>query len=247
METKSARLKISHVTKRFDKIEAVKQVSIEVKPGEIYALIGPNGAGKTTLIKMVTGLLAPDAGTIEVNGINIATHPVEAKRQFGYIPDEPFIYPYLSGQAFLELTGDLLGLERKVTLQQIKRFTSMYRIEEILGETFADYSRGNKQKICITAALLHSPSLLLIDEPIVGLDAESQQLTKKLLGEFKQGGGAILVCTHSLSIAQELASKIGVIDKGILQTEGTMETLQKQTNLPRGNLEEIYLSITTAT
>jgi ABC-2 type transport system ATP-binding protein len=237
-------LAVDHLTKIFGNIKAVKDVSITINESEIYALIGPNGAGKTTVVKMITGLLPPSQGTITIVGINALTDAVRAKRMLGYIPDEPFAYQYLSGREFLEFTGTLQGLSRETAKKRIKELANMYDIDELLDGHFDDFSRGNKQKTVIISALLHRPKLLLIDEPIVGLDTQSQQITKALLTEFAKNRGAVLLCTHTLPVAQAIATRIGVLYHGQLIHEGTIKELKKTAEVKNADLEEIYLKLT---
>lgn len=237
-------IELHKVDKKFGNVHAVSDVTLSVKKGEIYALIGPNGAGKTTIVKMITGLLAPTSGVMRIFGKDIVKDPVGAKKYIGYIPDEPFVYDYLTGREFLQLTGDLYNIERKDTEERIKRLLSVYNLEEIIDGFFSDYSRGNKQKTIIIARLLHSPDILVVDEPIVGLDVQSQKITKKLFKDFVKNGGSIFLCTHALSVAEELADRIGILKEGKLLREGTLNDLRLFSKKSDASLEDLYLSIT---
>jgi len=237
-------LDIHNLGKNFGKLEAVKGVTIKVETGEIYTLIGPNGAGKTTLVKTLTGLIPPTTGEVEILGLNVWTQPVPAKRLLGYIPDEPWVYPYFSAREFLELTGDLHGLARHETEKRIKELSRLYQIETLLDGNFSDFSRGNKQKTVIVAALIHQPKVLVIDEPIVGLDTQSQHITKDLLLKFAHEGGAVFLCTHTLSIAEAIADRIGILHHGRLVAEGTLKEIKHQANIKQGGLEAVYLQLT---
>lgn len=237
-------LKLLNVNKRFTNVDAVRDLTLNVKTGAIYALIGPNGAGKTTTVKMVTGLLAPTSGTIEIFGKDIEKDPVAAKKDIGYIPDDPYVYDYLTGREFLEFVGDLYGISRQETQARLNKLLSLYNLETVINGQFADYSRGNKQKTLIIAAFLHQPRLLVIDEPIVGLDVQSQNLTLKLLKDFAKKGGSIFLCTHTLSVAQVLAHRIGILMEGKLVEEGTLELLRKLAKQSEASLEDLYLSAT---
>jgi ABC-2 type transport system ATP-binding protein len=239
-------LKVDALNKNFGTVTAVKDLSLEIRQGEIYALIGPNGAGKTTTIKMITGLLPPDSGRVEVMGLDLwhEDEGVKAKRLFGYVPDEPYIYNYLPAREFLELVGDLHGLTRNNTNQRIEELVAMYDLEGLIDGFFSDFSRGNKQKTTIIAALLHRPKLLIIDEPIVGLDTKSQKITQELLKKFAKLGGAVLLCTHTLPVAQAIASRIGVLNEGNLVAEGTISELRLKAKAKHKDLEEIYLKLT---
>ena len=243
MEKQTA-LELENVYKSYEQVLAVKELSLLVETGEVYALIGPNGAGKTTTVKMITGLLEVDKGMIKIFGHEIRNDSVEAKRFLGYIPDNPYVYPYLTGREFLQFTGDLYEINRDETNKRIKELLKLYDLGEVIDGLFSEYSRGNQQKTVILANLLHEPKLLVIDEPIVGLDVQSQLITKKLFKKFTENGGAILLCTHTLTFAEEVAHRIGVIDKGKLMAEGTLSDLRKMKKHLKASLEELYLEIT---
>lgn len=242
--TDSLAIQLKNISKKFDNAEAVRDLTLSVKTGEIYALIGPNGAGKTTTVKMITGILAPTSGDIHILGIDITKDPIAAKKKIGYIPDEPFVYEYLTGREFLQFVGDIYGLTREVINNRIKNLLNIYTLEGIIDGLFSEYSRGNKQKTIIIANLIHEPKVLIIDEPILGLDVQSQKITKKIFKDFVKKGGSILVCTHTLSVAQEIADRIGIIKKGKLIEEGTLDDLRKIAKKEKASLEELYLQIT---
>lgn len=237
-------IKLQNVNKKFTNVQAVRDLTLSVRTGEIYALIGPNGAGKTTTIKMITGLLAPTSGEITVLGKNVAKDPVKAKKNLGYIPDDPFVYDYLTGREFLQFTGSLFSLTRRETDARIKKLLSLYNLESVIDGLFSEYSRGNKQKTIIIANMLHQPKVLVIDEPILGLDVQSQKVTKKLFKKFAKEKGSIFLCTHTLFIAQELADRIGIIKEGELIEEGTLAELRSKARQAQASLEELYLNIT---
>ena len=237
-------IELNSVHKRFGSVHAVSGVTLSVNKGEIYALIGPNGAGKTTIIKMITGLLAPTLGVIRIFGKDIIKDSVGAKKHIGYIPDDPFVYSYLTGREFLQLTGDLYNIKRRVTEERIKKLLAIYNLEGIIDGFFSDFSRGNKQKTIIIAQLLHKPEILVIDEPIVGLDVQSQKITKKLFIDFVKNGGSIFLCTHTLSVAQEIAGRIGVLKEGKILAEGTLGQLRLFSKKSDATLEELYLRFT---
>ncbi|MCH7951894.1 ABC transporter ATP-binding protein [Patescibacteria group bacterium] len=237
-------IKIVNVNKRFTNVHAVRDLTLSVKTGEIFALIGPNGAGKTTTVKMITGLIAPTSGRIWVLGKDVAADPVQAKKELGYIPDDPFVYDYLTGREFLQLTGDLFGLRRQETNTRIKKLLKLFNLESVIDGRFTDYSRGNKQKTIIIANVLHQPKVLVIDEPVLGLDVQSQKVTKKLFRDFAKDGGSILLCTHTLSVAQEIADRIGIIKEGELVEEGSLRDLRTKAHKTEASLEELYLKAT---
>ncbi len=238
------RLSLDRLSKRFGACLAVDALSLRVEPGEVYGLIGPNGSGKTTTVKIVTGLYRPSAGRILIDGIDLAVSPEAAKRLIGYIPDEPFVYEKMSGREFLHLVGELYGVPRPERSRKMEEFLALYPIGELLDQYVESYSRGNRQKIAIMASLLHGPSLLIVDEPIVGLDPESANRTRELLKRFSAEGGAILLCTHSLAFAEAVCGRVGLLRDGRLIRDGTLETLRATAGLPEASLEALYLHFT---
>ena len=184
-----AAISLTNVTKKFGTMVAVDNLSLEIKTGELYGFIGPNGSGKTTTIKMMTGLYRPTSGTVMVSGFDLAKTPEKAKATFGYIPDEPFVYERMSGREFLYLVGALYRLSKEKVTARLEELKHVFPVEGIWDEYAENYSRGNKQKLTILAALLHNPKILVIDEPIVGLDPESTQSAKKILQDFVAPGG----------------------------------------------------------
>jgi len=236
-------LKLNNVTKKFGSLTAVSGLSLEVKRSEIFGLIGPNGSGKTTTIKMIAGLLAPSKGEILVDGASIAESPQDAKSKIGYIPDDPNVWEKLTGEEFLNFVGAIFALQAKEIARRAKELLAIYQIENLAGGYFGDYSRGTKQKFTIIAALIHQPKLLLIDEPMVGLDPQSAKTTGKLLVEFAKGGGAVLLATHTLPIAQKICTHLGILDGGKLKVSGNLATLRKKAKLQEGELEELYFRL----
>lgn len=238
---------IKHLTKKFSGggIVAVADLSLAVAAGEIFACIGPNGSGKTTTVKMLAGLYAPTAGIIHIGNIDLSQEPEKAKALIGYIPDEPYVYEKMSGREFLGYVAALYDLERKDAHEQSERFLSFFPgLEEVLDGFTENYSRGNKQKLAVVSALMHRPKVLLVDEPMVGLDPQSALTVKNLLKDFAANGGAVFLCTHTLPIAEEIAHRIGVLEKGKLVALGTLEELRAKTNKKNANLEEVYLELT---
>lgn len=235
-------IKIVSLTKKFGSLIAVKNLNLEIKRGEIFGFIGPNGAGKTTTIKMMVGILPPTSGTVKIGGFNIQKKPIAAKKLIGYIPDVPYVYPYMTGHEFLRFVAELYEVtnpERK-----IENLLKIFPIEGMIDGYFKDFSRGTKQKLSIIAALLHEPKVLIIDEPILGLDPKASQITKGLLKTFAEGGGSVFVCSHSLGVVQEICPKIGIIDKGELIFEGKIEDLKKRLKTKEEKLEQLYFKIT---
>ena len=234
-------LKIQNLTKKFGSLTALNEASFEIGAGEIVALIGPNGSGKTTLVKIVCGLLQPTSGVVLVGSHNIMKNPIDAKKLIGYIPDEPSIWQSMTGEEFLHFTGALYGMPEQERIKIIPDLLSAFKLKDIEKRYFEDYSRGNKQKFAILAALLHKPKLLLIDEPIVGLDPSSADAAKQMFQSFAADGGSVLLVTHTLSVAEEIAHRIGILQKGKLIAMDTFENLKKQANLASSaSLGDIY-------
>lgn len=240
-------LTLTHVVKKFDDIAAVNDVSFSIAPGEVFSLIGPNSSGKTTIVKSIAGLLRADKGTILVDGHDVAVSPKEAKAVIGYIPDEPSVWGSMTGEEFLHFVGALYGMSPSQRAAKIKELLPLFNVAGTEKDQFQNYSRGNKQKFSILAALLHDPKLLLVDEPIVGLDPESAATAKKLFHEFTQHGGAVLLVTHTLPVAEEISTRIGVLKGGSLLSVGTFDELRERAQLKAGaTLEQVYTALTTA-
>ncbi len=232
---------LKEVSKKFGSLIAVNKVSLSIKPGEILSIIGPNGSGKTTMIKMIAGLLQPTVGSIMVGKNDAVRQPLEAKQQIGYIPDEPAIWSSMTGIEFLHFTGALYGMSTRARQKEIPRLLNIFGLKGIEQGYFEDYSRGNKQKFSILAALLHQPQLLLVDEPIVGLDPTSADIAKKLFQDFAAQGGSVLLATHTLPVAQEISGRIGILRKGVLVAIGGFSSLRKRARLAdSASLRDVY-------
>ncbi len=238
---------VHQLTKRFGNLTAVDDFDLKLSEGEIVALVGPNGAGKTTLIKMITGLIIPDQGKVTVGGFDVWGDGVKAKRLIGYVPDEPETNEYLSGREFLELAGDLHGLRRDRTTERIETLLPIYDLKSIIDQPFADYSRGSKQKVVMLAAMIHHPKLVIIDEPMVGLDTQSQKTTIDWLKRIAKDGASVLICSHTLPLMQQLASRFGIINQGKLLALGSLKELCLKAKAKHHDLEEIYLKLTKLT
>ena len=234
-------IEIKGVSKKFQDKTVIHNLDLDIKDGEFYALIGPNGAGKSTLIKLLAGLLQPTQGEIILDGVNMAEEPREAKSLIGYIPDEPTIWDGMTGFEFLNFVGSLYNIPAQERKKDIQKLLKIYSLEGTEHQLYQDYSRGFRQKYSILAALLHSPKILLIDEPIVGLDPISIDITKNILDIFVKDGGTVLMVTHTLFVAQELATRIGIFEKGKLKIEGTYKELVDKAHLPaKTSLDDIY-------
>ena len=237
-------IELTDVSKTFGETVAVDNLSLRVEPGEIFGFLGPNGAGKTTTIKMMTGLYRPTKGRLVIGGYDIAVEPLKAKALIGYIPDEPFVYEQLTGVEFLSFIGAVYGIPEPERRRRIEKLLRIFPIAEVVDGYFGDFSRGTKQKITILAALLHEPRVLIIDEPMVGLDPQSVRIVKDLLRDFVAGGErAVLMSTHSLNIAESVCGRIAIINRGRLQQEGTLDELRHKAQMDQGSLEELFLKI----
>jgi ABC-2 type transport system ATP-binding protein len=234
-------LRLAGLCKNFGR-PAVDQLDLTVRRGELYALLGPNGAGKTTTLRMLVGLLAPDAGRVEVLGIDMARNPAAAKQQVAYLPDEPMLYGKLKPTEYLEFVAGLWGVSAEEAEPRARRLLEWLDLASHAHELTEGFSRGMKQKLALAGALIHEPQLLILDEPLTGLDAGAARQVKDLLLAHVERGGTVILTTHILEVAERLAQRIGIIQNGRLIAEGTLEQLHEQTT---GNtLEEMFLQLT---
>lgn len=234
-------IELKGVSKKFQSKTIVHNLDLSIKQGEFYTLIGPNGAGKSTLIKLLAGLLQPTKGEILLDGVSMQENPKEAKSLISYIPDEPTVWDGMTGFEFLNFVGSLYNIPVADREKDIKKLLKIYNLSGTEHQLYQDYSRGYRQKYSILAALLHNPQILLIDEPIVGLDPVSIDITKNILDIFVKDGGTVFMVTHTLFIAQEMATKIGIFEKGKLKIEGTYKELVDKAHLPtKTSLDDVY-------
>ena len=236
-------IELKNVTKRYGTKLAVDDLSLTVPPGELFAFLGPNGAGKTTTIKMLCGLLFPTAGTVRVGGFDLAAQGDQARQLISYVPDQPFLYDKLTGREFLRFVADLYGMPRDRADERLQAVIDLFSLHEFVDDLTERYSHGMRQRTVFAAALVHEPKLLITDEPTVGLDPKSIRLLKDLLRAEANRGTTVFLSTHSLDIAQELADRIGIVERGRLIGCGTLATLRKQASLD-GSLEEVFLKLT---
>ncbi|HOE31901.1 MAG TPA: ABC transporter ATP-binding protein [Smithella sp.] len=234
---------LSELTKDYGTTVAVDKLSLTVNAGEIYGFIGPNGAGKTTTIRMMGGILAPTSGSIVIGGVDMARNPVEGKRMIGFVPDRPFLYEKLTGMEFLEFSANLYNVRRGLFPEKAKRLLQQFALWTWADELIEAYSHGMKQRLIIAAALLHDPQILIIDEPMVGLDPEAVHMVKDILKDLAARQTTIFVSTHTLSIAEDLCHRIGLIHKGTLLAEGSLKELKQIARLGEARLEEVFLTI----
>ncbi len=237
-------IKLKNLTKRFGSFTAVENLSLELQKGDFFGFLGPNGAGKTTTIKMMSGLFAPTSGEIWIGNYNVYTHPMEAKLITGFIPDQPFLYEKLTGREFLYFSAGLYKLNHGLTGKKIDEVVEMLEIGSWLDRRSEDYSQGMRQRVGIAAALLHEPKVLIVDEPMVGLDPRSAHVVKKIFKEQSQKGVTIFMSTHSLQVAEELCNKIGIIKDGQLIFNSTIDALHEYKHQFDGKFESVFLELT---
>ena len=231
-------LTIKNLTKKYGDKVAVDNLSLEIAPGEIYGFIGHNGAGKTTTIKSCCGIIGFDDGEILIDGVSIKDKPLECKRKMAYIPDNPDIYDFLSGIKYLNFIADIYGIPKEEREQKIRKYADMFEITDSLGETISSYSHGMKQKLVIVSALIHSPRLMILDEPFVGLDPKAAHTLKGLMAELCSQGGAIFFSTHVLEVAEKLCDKIAIIKSGKLVVSGKTADV-----IGDDSLEDVFLEL----
>lgn len=235
---------IEGLTKYYGRHLAVDNLSLTVESGQLFTFLGPNGAGKTTTIKVLTGLLRPTQGRSTIMGFDIQTDPVEAKRHIGYIPDHPYLYEKLTARDFHQFVADLFRIDRTTAAKRIEEYLTLFGLEDVQDDLIENHSHGMRQKLVFSVSLMHNPSVLIVDEPMVGLDPQSARTLKNLLRrKAREEGMAIFLSTHQLAVAEELADRISVIDHGRLIFTGTLEEMHREVG-HAGNLEEMFLSLT---
>lgn len=236
-------IELNRLVKKFGDLTAVNDVSLTIGRGEFFAMLGPNAAGKTTTIKLLTGLMKPTSGSSRICGFDVQTQPLEARRRMAYVPDFPFLYDKLTAWEFFRFTGQLFQLDAARIEKNSQELITRFHLGEFVDRAVEGLSHGTRQRIAIVAALLHDPEVLVIDEPMVGLDPQHARVVKDVLKERSLAGMTVLVSTHQLSIAEEMADRIGIIDGGKLIAVGSREELRRQSGAV-GALEEIFLSLT---
>ena len=231
-------LKIEHLTKTYGEKKAVDDLSLHIRPGEIYGFIGHNGAGKTTTLKSVAGLLRFDAGEIQVCGHSVKADPLACKRDMAYIPDNPDLYDYMTGIGFLNFIADIFGVDADTRASRIRHYADTFELTDDLAQPISAYSHGMKQKLAVISALIHTPKLILMDEPFVGLDPVAAHTLKGIMHDFCLQGGAIFFSTHVLEVAEKLCDKVAIIRGGRLIRSGTMEEVRGDSSL-----ESVFLEL----
>ena len=231
-------LQIEHLTKAYGDKKAVDDLSLHIRPGEIYGFIGNNGAGKTTTLKSAVGILRFDSGEIRINGRSIKDEPVACKRVLAYIPDNPDLYDFMTGIKYLNFVADIFGVPSEERRAKIDDYAARFELTDDLAQPIAAYSHGMKQKLAVIAAWLHSPKLIIMDEPFVGLDPKAAHLLKIMMRELCEEGGAIFFSTHVLEVAEKLCDKVAIIKGGRLIRSGTMEEVKGD-----DSLEDVFLEL----
>ena len=231
-------LKIEHLTKKYGDFKAVDDLSLHIAPGEIYGFIGHNGAGKTTMLKSVVGILQFDNGEIYIDGTSITADPLKCKKEIAYIPDNPDIYEFMTGIKYLNFVADIFGVSAADRQEKIRKYAEIFELSSDLAQPISTYSHGMKQKLAIISAWIHSPKLIIMDEPFVGLDPKAAHLLKGMMREICDNGGAIFFSTHVLEVAEKLCDKIAIIKEGKLVRSGTMEEVKGD-----GSLEAVFLEL----
>ncbi len=236
-------IELDHLTKRFGSLVAVNDVTLTVRRGEFFVILGPNAAGKTTTIRLLAGLMKPTSGTARVAGFDVQTHPLEARRRLAYVPDFPFLYDKLTPWEFLRFTGQIFQMPEARIQSSAQAVADRFNLGEFLGKPLEGLSHGTKQRVAIAAALLHDPEVFVIDEPMVGLDPQHARVVKDELKARSRTGMTVFVSTHQLSVAEELADRIGIMHQGRLITAATLDELRRQSG-QQGALEQSFLTLT---
>ncbi len=236
-------IEIQQVTRRYGTRTAVDRLDLSIPRGELFACLGHNGAGKTTTIKMMVGLLQPNSGSVTIAGYDVVQQPREASLRTGYVPDEPYLYDKLSGRELLHFVADMYGLSASQAQESIARQIQDFSLEGFVDQLTENYSHGMKQRLVFATALLHAPEVLVVDEPMVGLDPRSMRLVKDLLRDRVRHGCTVFMSTHTLAVAEEIADRIGVMNNGRLQFLGTVDQLRHQLSSDE-SLEQLFLTLT---
>lgn len=236
-------IELAHITKQFGNLIAVQDVSLTVAAGEFFALLGPNAAGKTTTLKILCGLMSPTSGTARLCDYDVQAHPMEARRHLAYLPDFPFLYDKLTPAEFLRFTGRIFRMDAGLIETGLRELMARFHLETYANKSIDTLSHGTRQRVALAAALLHDPRVIVIDEPMVGLDPQHARVVKDVLKERAKAGAAVLLSTHQLSVAEEMADRIGIMHQGRLVAVGTLDELAQKSG-QSGPLESAFLTIT---
>jgi ABC-2 type transport system ATP-binding protein len=237
-------IELRSLTKRYGSFTAVNGVDLDVPRGELFGFLGPNGAGKTTTLRIIAGILRPSSGTVRIGGIDISADPVAAKQKLGFIPDRPFIYEKLTGVEFLRFVAGLYGQSGADVERRGRELLALFDLEEWQDELVESYSHGMRQKLIISSAFVHKPEVIVVDEPMVGLDPKAARTLKDLFREYTRRGNTIMMSTHTLEVAQTLCDRIAIIQRGVIRASGTMNELRASAESGVTGLEDIFLRLT---
>ncbi len=237
-------IQIKGLTKKYGSFTAVDNIDLDVPRGQIVGFLGPNGAGKTTTLRMIAGILRPTAGAVKINGIDVVTQPAEAKAMMGYIPDRPFIYEKLTGAEFLRFVAGLYGQAGEVVERRAHELLALFDLLEWRDELVESYSHGMRQKLIISSAFLHRPQVIVVDEPMVGLDPKAARILKDLFREYVGRGNTIMMSTHTMEVAESVCDRIAIIHGGRIRAAGTMGELYASVEAGARGLEELFLRLT---
>ncbi len=242
-EARAVAIDIRDFSKSYGAQPAVRDLSLTLYTGEVFAFLGPNGAGKTTTLKATTGLLRPDRGSIAICGLDMSRQARQAKRFLAYVPDQPFVYDKLTGREFIRFTREMYGVPEAEAAERLAELSRRLAMDGFLDQLCETYSHGMKQKVALAAALIHAPRVLVVDEPMVGLDPRTAYVTKEIFRSLADGGATVFMSTHTLDVAEQLADRIGIIHHGRLIALGTLAELRQQSRMD-GRLEDIFLRLT---
>ena len=237
-------IQIEALTKKYGSFTAVDAIDLEVPAGELFGFLGPNGAGKTTTLRMIAGILRPTSGRVRIGGLDVTTQPNEAKSKLGFIPDRPFIYEKLTGTEFLRFVAGLYGQEGQEVEHRGRELLGLFDLEDWRDELVESYSHGMRQKLIISSAFVHRPQVIVVDEPMVGLDPKAARTLKDLFREYTRRGNTIMMSTHTLEVAQAMCDRIAIIRRGKIAAAGTMDDLRRHAESGTDGLEDIFLRLT---
>jgi ABC-2 type transport system ATP-binding protein len=237
-------IEICELSKQFGSVQALTRLTFRIMPGEIYGLLGPNGAGKTTTLKAIIGLLEPTSGTVKVVGLNPIASPIDVKSKLGYVAEKPILYDSLSARDFLEFVASIRKIDKQNVNRIVAHLGDAFDMAEYFDVPIATLSTGMKQKVALISSLIHQPPILILDEPLSGLDAKSSRIAKELLSLHAKKGGAVLFSTHIMEIAESICTRIGIIYQGKIVAEGTLDELKNKTGNKNNTLEEVFLKLT---
>lgn len=238
-------LELKNLTKYYDKrkVAAVSNISLKVNKGEIFGFLGPNGAGKSTTIKMIAGIIEPTMGQILIDGIDIQKDPINYKKKFGYVPDNPDVYERLTAMEYLEFIADIYDVSAQDRQDRIQKYSTMFDIQNALNDRIKSFSHGMRQKLVLTGALIHNPDLWILDEPMVGLDPMSAHSLKEEMREHCKQGNTVFFSTHVLEVAEKLCDRVAIISHGVIVATGTVDELKEQAKSGNSTLEDVFIDI----